>query len=695
MDQSAATMSGVLCFVAVMRRESTMAASVVRWLKRLYVFMLTCPLCVPAFLNFEELNEMKYGIEILPDPVMLGQTKTDEVMIVSSKYKQMYECRLPAQAVRFHQDPASEPDSHGYSGPDIPDLLSPMHTAQCLVKTKDWWTYEFCHGQHIRQYHLEDTEIKGDILFLGYYESEFDWSNDTAKASKQHRLKRYHSQTYVNGSKCDLNGNHRETEVRFVCEEGSGDYIARVDEPQSCRYVLTVHTSRTCLHPFLQPPSTAKPQSIVCQPALSAQQYMDYVKAQVSDTKRKVEQISEELRSLDEMLAGNKGADGAVEVTAEDTSSAPSDDLNLSDTKDTADVSEDAGSEETEDSDFWDGVTKPRSSKTTASQQEDQAADDGYNSLTDNEVIDDGDEVEKFNFKIITDPADLMKFVQHLKESNRKKAQNQVKSRGETLTSDSVTEKLGEEEKDEDEDERLLHEFEDEMVDLSVTTEKIEEIKEEMQKEFDNIINEAQQELETEGLKGEFDRTQATQTLETTLDKLLDHLEEKDVQDPEQQTPGVQRASDPTRGSPSLAPKQPDQAADDHVKIKITKYKTGSSPDGEVKVQEMGEGDPQWQHIKDVVKEQLERAGLKAEGKIEVKILTRKNAEEAGDQWLTEEDTKSFRELLINLLTGGTEEVYKEQKRQQELENNYRFVWGESQEESQSSGPSDSDDVDI
>ncbi|XP_044033258.1 protein OS-9 isoform X1 [Siniperca chuatsi] len=676
-----------------MRTESIMAAFLVRCLKRLYVFLLICPLCVPAFLNLEELNEMKYGIQILPDPVILGQTKTEEVMMVSSKYKQLYECRLPAQAVRFHQDPASEPDSQGYTGPDIPDLLSPMHNAQCLVKTKDWWTYEFCHGQHIRQYHLEDTEIKGDILFLGYYESEFDWSNETAKASKQHRLKRYHSQTYVNGSKCDLNGNPRETEVRFVCEEGSGDYIARVDEPQSCRYVLTVHTSRTCQHPFLRPPSTAKPQAIVCQPALSAQQYMDYVKTQVSDTKRKVEQISEELRSLDEMLAGNEGANGAVEVTAEETSPKPSDDPNQSDRKDAADVSEDVGSEEAEDSDFWEGVTKPGSSKTTASQQENQAADDGYNSLSDNEVIDDGDEVEKFNFKIITDPADLMKFVQHLKESNRKKAQNQAKSLGEKPTSDRVTEKLREEEKDEDEG--LLQEFEDEMSDLSVPSDKIGEIKEEMQKEFDNIINEAQQELETEGLKGEFDRTQATQTLETTLDKLLDHLEEKDVQDPQQQTAGVQRASDPTRGSPSLAPKQPDQAADDHVKIKITKYKTGSSPDGEVKVQEMGEGDPQWQHIKDVVKEQLEKAGLKAEGKIEVKILTRKNAEEAGDQWLTEEDTKSFRELLINLLTGGTEEVYKEQKRHQELENNYRFVWGESQEESQSSSTSDSDDVDI
>ena len=50
-----------------------MAASLARWLKRLYVFLLVCPLCVPAFLNLEELNEMKYGIQILPDPVMLGQ----------------------------------------------------------------------------------------------------------------------------------------------------------------------------------------------------------------------------------------------------------------------------------------------------------------------------------------------------------------------------------------------------------------------------------------------------------------------------------------------------------------------------------------------------------------------------------------------------------------------------------------------
>ncbi|KAF7234814.1 Protein OS-9 [Varanus komodoensis] len=272
-------------------------------------------------LNLHELSELKYGIEIGAEPVMAGQaakltfvaspnvssslvllekSKSSEVVTISSKYKQKYECRLPAAAVKIHQEKEEDPQS--YTGLGISELLKPMEVAPCLIKTKDWWTYEFCYGKHIQQYHMEESEIKGDILYLGYYQSAFDWDNETAKASKQHKLKRYHSQTYVNGSKCNLNGKPREAEVRFLCEEGSGDYIARVDEPQSCSYVLTVHTTRICHHPFLRPPSTATPQTIRCHPALSPAEYVAYVKAQVSDTKRKVEEISEELKTLDTRL---------------------------------------------------------------------------------------------------------------------------------------------------------------------------------------------------------------------------------------------------------------------------------------------------------------------------------------------------------------------------------------------------------
>ncbi|XP_053492359.1 protein OS-9 isoform X3 [Ictalurus furcatus] len=617
-----------------------MAASLVRFLRGLYVLFLICVLSAAAFLNLEELNEMKYGIQILPDPVIRGQM--EDVMLVSNKYKQLYECRLPPQAMRFHQDPVPESDPQGYSGPAIPELLKPMHTAPCLTKTKDWWTYEFCYGQHIRQYHLEDSEIKGDVLYLGYFESEFDWTNETAKATKQHKLKRYHSQSYVNGSKCDLNGSPRESEVRFVCEEGSSDYISRVDEPQSCHYVLTVHTSRTCQHPLLRPPSSAKPQGIVCQPALSAQQYMDYVKAQVSDTKRKVEQISEELRTLDQILSKDESADETGSDVMDEESVPPTDTSAVeSEVEDAVDEEgEESENEEAVDKDFWDGVTKPQGTETqTPDLQDSDGAPE--NEPDDNDIFGEG----KFNFKIMTDPVDLMKFVQHLRDSNRK----------------------------------------------------------------------AQQELENEGLKGEFDRSQATQTLENTLGKLLDRLEDKTEQDAESHTDTntdththknthapSERETGGARGDPSLVPKTPEHelGGDEQVKIRVTKYKVGGDDaagggEGGVRVRELGESDPQWQHIHHLVKEQLERAGIKAEGKIEVKILTRKSAEEAGDQWLSEEDTKSFRELLINLLTGGTEEVYKEQKRQQELENNYRFVWGEKQDESQSAGTGESDELDF
>lgn len=84
-DQSALTMSGNLF------TGSMMAASSVRWLKKLFIFVLICPLCVPAFLNIEELTEMKYGIQILPDPVILGQVS--ELLLTSLLARMFASCR--------------------------------------------------------------------------------------------------------------------------------------------------------------------------------------------------------------------------------------------------------------------------------------------------------------------------------------------------------------------------------------------------------------------------------------------------------------------------------------------------------------------------------------------------------------------------------------------------------------------------
>ncbi|XP_006160988.3 protein OS-9-like [Tupaia chinensis] len=85
-------------------------------------------------LNLEELSEMRYGIEILPLPVMGGQSQASDVVIVSSKYKQRYECRLPAGAIHFQRE--REEETPAYQGPGIPELLSPMRDAPCLLKVR-------------------------------------------------------------------------------------------------------------------------------------------------------------------------------------------------------------------------------------------------------------------------------------------------------------------------------------------------------------------------------------------------------------------------------------------------------------------------------------------------------------------------------------------------------------------------------
>ncbi|NXO49132.1 OS9 protein, partial [Aramus guarauna] len=215
------------------------------------------------------------------------------------------------------------------------------------------------------------------------------------QASKQHQLKRYHSQNYVNGSRCDLTGRARETEVRFLCEEGAGDYIARVDEPQSCSYILTVHTTRICHHPFLRPPAGAAPQPILCQPALSPAQYVEYVRAQVSDTKRKVEEISEELKTLDTRLWSERDA----KTPAQPAEGAPvaRGDAAPGDKPDPA-----------KEATFWERV---REVTGQAGGQEDSAAVSPRRG---------GYARKKIHFKVIRSPGDLLQFIEELKESTKK-----------------------------------------------------------------------------------------------------------------------------------------------------------------------------------------------------------------------------------------------------------------------------------
>ncbi|XP_004481338.3 protein OS-9 isoform X4 [Dasypus novemcinctus] len=584
-------------------------------------------------LNLEELSEMRYGIQILPLPIMGGQSQASDVVIVSSKYKQRYECRLPAGAIHFQRE--REEEAPAYQGPGIPVLLNPMKDAPCLLKTKDWWTYEFCYGRHIQQYHMEDSEIKGEVLYLGYYQSAFDWDDETAKASKQHRLKRYHSQTYGNGSKCDLNGRPREAEVRFLCDEGasiSGDYIDRVDEPLSCSYVLTIRTPRLCPHPLLRPPPSAAPQAILCHPALQPEEYAAYIQGQ-ADSKPPGGDIVEELQDTDPPL-----------WTETRSGVAPSKKAGASPTKD-----------DDKESDFWNMLHEseeqaPGGEEAQAEEQEPnlEAADPAQGTR--------GDFQNNVQVKVIRSPADLIRLIEELKGGAKKGKPNtgqeqpagdaaevpqrepEAKEKGDDAGHQSEVEEEEENSEDEDAEEdeqQLLGEFEKELEGILLPSDHDRlrsEVKAGMERELEHIIQETEKELDPDGLKKESERERALLALTSTVNKLIKKLEEK----------------------------QGPELVKTHRKRKLVPTKPPSSP--------------------------------QLTGKIEIKII-RPGAEGAEEdtRWLTDEDTKNLKEIFFNILVQGAEEAQKERRRQRELESNYRRVWGSGDEE----GTGDPDELDF
>uniref|UniRef100_A0A8C0SX04 Endoplasmic reticulum lectin n=2 Tax=Canis lupus familiaris TaxID=9615 RepID=A0A8C0SX04_CANLF len=465
------------------------AESLLSGLLRLLLLGLLLPASLTGgvgSLNLEELSEMRYGIEILPLPVMGGQTK-------------------------------------------------------------DWWTYEFCYGRHIQQYHMEDSEIKGEVLYLGYYQSAFDWDDETAKASKQHRLKRYHSQTYGNGSKCDLNGRPREAEVRFLCDEGagiSGDYIDRVDEPLSCSYVLTVRTPRLCPHPLLRPPPSAAPQAILCHPALQPEEYMAYIQRQ-ADSKQYGDKALEELQDLEPQTWG-EAQPRAV----------PSKRGGAHPTKD-----------DSKESDFWKMLPEPQEQTPGATEMPAEEQEPNLEAA-DPAPAPPHDFQNNVQVKVIRSPADLIRLIEELKGGTKKGKPNggQEQPVGEAaevpqreaeekdksdMDHQNEVEEEEEEEEDEDEDEdeqQLLGEFEKELEGILLPSDR------------DRLRSETEKELDPDGLKKESERDRAMLALTSTLNKLIKRLEEK-------QSPELVKKHRKRRVAPKKPPPSPPPAGKIEIKI--------------------------------------------------------------------------------------------------------------------------------
>ncbi|XP_071754114.1 endoplasmic reticulum lectin 1 isoform X1 [Centroberyx gerrardi] len=190
----------------------------------------------------------------------------DDFVIMTTTEKEKYKCLLPSLSA------GDEDEDKLYDGPDPGALLEPLFKqSSCSYRIESYWTYEVCHGKHIRQYHEEKetgqvSKISVQEYFLGNMAQKSQTTGtekveeaDNAKSEPEKevptkniegQLTPYFALEMGNGTPCVLKHNHpRSTSVLYVCHPEAKHEILSIAEVTTCEYEVVVLTPLLCAHP--------------------------------------------------------------------------------------------------------------------------------------------------------------------------------------------------------------------------------------------------------------------------------------------------------------------------------------------------------------------------------------------------------------------------------------------------------------
>jgi len=223
-------------------------------------------------------EETKWNVILteIGDP-RVGNFKGISVPLVHPEDQKKYNCIIPNE----NQDDQDNSDADGKEV-SVKELMAPLSSA-CSYRLSGWWTYEFCYGKHLRQFHQEkDMPLRPqDEFYLG--------RQDGSEEGTQHP--EYYSEIYSEGSTCDITGSKRTTEMRFYCSSEANTIITDIKEPFSCQYIVSISTPYLCKHPDYRP-KREKTQVIYCSPT----------EVTGEDVQRKIQRIQENLDEINENL---------------------------------------------------------------------------------------------------------------------------------------------------------------------------------------------------------------------------------------------------------------------------------------------------------------------------------------------------------------------------------------------------------
>jgi len=213
-------------------------------------------------------GEVKYQINIestQPTNLQLDFIKKEGVTRVpmTTSEGMKYQCFIPPEV---NPMPSSRPST--VSPMELMENLKHMGST-CIYRLTGWWTYEFCHNKHVREFHREKDGSESQIFMLGQYQENTEGTihnlpNNGKEGSEGMKLMSpvgkipgqdipYFSVFYTDGNACDLTSLPRTTEVRYYCAEGKSNVLSDITEPSTCNYVLTVQTPFLCHQSIFRP----------------------------------------------------------------------------------------------------------------------------------------------------------------------------------------------------------------------------------------------------------------------------------------------------------------------------------------------------------------------------------------------------------------------------------------------------------
>lgn len=255
-----------------------------------------------------EIENLKYNFEIQNEPISKNDLLDASFILITNKHGQLYGCNLTDVLNTLNEINNSDSDKQAfnftYIKTEVDRVLGQLDkTNVCITKNQGWWSYEFCLGKYIHQFHvLTNGSIVEPVINLGNYSADWNWLQTNESNLLRLDNKLYHEQYFdIDGSLCELNNKPRRATVKFFCDEMTLNHIDSINEIESCVYEIHVHSSNLCYIKNFN--KKYQNSNIKCNPLLNHNDYEKYMSNKVEAVeKSKVEAIFESKEDDNELL---------------------------------------------------------------------------------------------------------------------------------------------------------------------------------------------------------------------------------------------------------------------------------------------------------------------------------------------------------------------------------------------------------